>query len=239
MIDQAVLALGLVLFVGAVVQSAIGFGINVVSAPVVFMVRPDLVPGALVLVGFVLPLVQLRRLQMDVAWRPLTWSLVARAVATPVGVWLVAVLASRWLATIMAVTILLTVAASIRSVEVRATPTNSLASGVLSGISGATAAVGGPFTALLFQHEPPQRLRDTLAMSFLFGSAMSLLGLWIGGQMHPQQFVATAVWTPFIALGYAVSGPARRRLDADRLRPAVLGFCVVAAVVVLARAFLA
>ena len=239
-LDHGVLALGLVLFLGAFIQSTIGFGINVVSAPVVFLLRPDLVPGALVLVGFVLPIVQLaRRTPPDVAWRPLSWTLLARLLTTPLGVWLVVTLDQRWVATILGVTILLTVLVSLRSVQIRPTFGNALVSGVLSGISGVTAAVGGPFTALLFQHEPPPRLRDTLAVSFIVGSAMSAAGLALAGQLRGEDLVAVGTWLPFIAVGYLASAPARRRLDAAALRPLVLAFCAVAAVVVIVRAFLA
>lgn len=234
-----ILALGIVLFVGAFVQSSIGFGINVVAAPVVLVVAPDLMPAALVLVGFILPMVQFTRGPLDVAWRPLGWSLLARAVTTPLGVWLVVILDRRWLAVILGLTILLSVLASVRTLAIRASVGNSLVAGALSGISGATAAVGGPFTALLFQNEPAQRIRDTLAVSFLVGSAMSAVGLLVAGEMQLPHLVAALVWVPFIALGYAVSGRARRRLDSGAMRPVVLAFCTVAALVIMVRAFVA
>ena len=55
------LVLGLVLFAGAFVQSSVGFGINVIAGPAVVIFAPDLMPGALVLNGFILPTIQLVR----------------------------------------------------------------------------------------------------------------------------------------------------------------------------------
>lgn len=232
-----VLLLGPVLILGAFVQSTVGFGINVVAAPFVLLVAPDLMPGALVLNGFVLPLLQWRGGLHDIAWQPLRWNLLARLLATPFGVALVLVLDARAIGVVLAVLILATVALSVRRLTLRATRGNALLTGALSGLTGTSAAVGGPFSALLFQHEPPARLRDTLAVSFLLGSLISVAGLLPVGQLTWADVVASIVWIPFVWIGYAVSGPARRRLDAGQLRAAVLIFCVIAALVLLGRAF--
>lgn len=233
-----VLLLAPVLILGAFVQSTVGFGINVVAAPFVLLVAPDLMPGALVLNGFVLPLIQWRGGFRDIAWEPLRWSLIARILATPLGVWLVLVLDARAIGVVLAILILLTVAVSVRRVAVRATRRNAIVSGALSGLTGTSAAVGGPFAALLFQHEPPTRLRDTLAVSFLLGTLISVAGLVPVGELTWADVVACLAWTPFVWVGYALSGPARRRLDAGRLRAAVLVFCVIAALVLIGRALI-
>lgn len=49
-IDGAtVLAPGLAVLAGSVVQSSVGFGLAVVAAPFVIVLAPDLMPGALIL----------------------------------------------------------------------------------------------------------------------------------------------------------------------------------------------
>jgi uncharacterized membrane protein YfcA len=232
------LALGLVLLLGSMVQSSLGFGINVVAGPVVLLAAPELMPGALVIGGLVLPVVQLAREGLDVAWRPLGWSLLARALTTPVGVWLVLVLSPSQIGLVLGVVILLTVALSIWSIDIRPTLRNALVAGALSGISGASAAVGGPFAALLFQHERPHRMRSTLAVSFIAGSALSALGLAQAGQLGGRDLWAALIWTPFMIAGYAASGRIRRRLAESGMRRAVLGFCVVSALVIVVRALL-
>ena len=56
---STLLLLGLVVLVGSLVQSSIGFGIAVVAAPFVVLVAPELMPTALLVLGFTLPLTQL------------------------------------------------------------------------------------------------------------------------------------------------------------------------------------
>ena len=231
-----VLLLGLALFAGAFVQSSIGFGMAVVAAPFLVLFAPELMPGALLVTSFSLPVVQLVHGPRDIAWRPLSWALVARLLVMPLGVAAVALLSVRAISVVTGVLILLTVAASVSALEVRTTPVNSAVAGAIAGFSGTAASIGGPFLALVLQHERPTRLRATLSVFFLAGAAMAVAGLSFAGEFTRAQLVAGLAWIPFMALGYAAAAPARARLDRDRLRRAVLAFCVLASVSVIVRA---
>ncbi len=233
-----VLGLGLAVLTGGVVQSMVGFGMAVVAAPFVVLLAPDLMPVALLVPALALPLLQLAHAERDVAWRPLGWAVGARTLATPVGVAVVALVSPRAIAALVGVLILLTVALSVRTIELRPTPVNAAAAGAVSGVSGTAAAIGGPFLALVLQHERPERVRSTLAVFFLAGSVLGLVGLRAGGQLTAQQVLVGGLWVPFVLLGYAAAAPLRARIDPDRFRRIVLGFCVVASVVVIGRAVL-
>jgi uncharacterized membrane protein YfcA len=175
----------------------------------------------------------------DIAWRPLGWALVARALFTPVGVAVVAWFSPRAIAALVGVLILVTVALSVRTIDLRPTPRNAAVAGAVSGVSGTAAAIGGPFLALVLQHERPERVRSTLAVFFVAGSMLGLGGLFLGGELAREQLAAGAVWVPFALLGYAVSAPLRARIDPEKFRRAVLAFCVLASLTVIARAVLA
>ncbi|MEO5982860.1 MAG: sulfite exporter TauE/SafE family protein [Pedococcus sp.] len=231
-----VLPLGVALFLGAFVQSSIGFGMAVVAAPFLVVLAPELMPGALLVTSFALPLVQLAHGARDIAWRPLGWALVARLVLTPVGVAVVAVLSVQAISVVVGSLILLTVAASVSAMDLRPTPRNAATAGAIAGVAGTAAAIGGPYLALVLQHERPARLRSTLAAFFLVGTLISLAGLTVAGQFTTRQLLTGLVWVPFTVLGYAAAAPARAHLDRERLRRAVLGFCVVAGVSVIVRA---
>jgi uncharacterized protein len=234
-----VAGLGLAVLSGAVVQSTVGFGMAVVAAPVVVLLAPDLMPAALLLPALTLPVLQLSRGERDIAWRPLGWALGARTLFTPAGVAVVAWFSPRAIAALVGVLILVTVALSVRAIDLRATPRNAAVAGAVSGISGTAAAIGGPFLALVLQHERPERVRSTLAVFFIAGSLLGLGGLSLGGELTREQVTAGALWVPFGLLGYAVAAPLRARIDPERFRRWVLGFCVLASVTVIARAALA
>lgn len=230
-------ALGLAPGVGAFVQSSIGFGMAVVAAPAIVLLAPDLMPGALLVTTFALPLWQLLAGPRDVGWRVLGWALAARALLTPVGVVMVATFSPSAITATVGLLILLTVLASVSRLQVRPTTGAAIMAGAVAGVSGTAAAIGGPYLALVLQHESPVRLRSTLAAFFVAGSVLATTGLWTGGQFTARQVLAGALWLPWVALGTWASGPARRYLDAGRLRVAVLAFCAVAGVVLIGRAW--
>lgn len=231
-----VLLLGLSLLLGALVQSAVGFGMAVVAAPFVIVAAPDLMPGALLMTSFMLPVMQLATAERDIAWGTLGWALAARLLLTPLGVVAVALLSPSAIAVGVGLLILLVVTLSVRTIEVRPTTPNAVVAGGISGVTGTAASIGGPFLAMVLQHERPARVRSTLAVFFVAGAVMGLGGLWLAGELTREQGTAGLVWLPFIAVGYAIAGPLRRHLDAGRLRTAVLVFCAVAAVSVIGRA---
>lgn len=238
MIDwPLVLGLGFALFAGAFVQSSIGFGMSIVAAPFVVVFAPELMPCALLVTSFSLPIVQLAHAPIDIAWRSLSWALLGRLLLTPVGVAVVALLSVRAISVIVAVLILLTVATSLTTIRIRNTSVNAGAAGALAGVSGTATSIGGPFLALVLQHEKPERLRSTLAAFFLAGSLVSAAGLAVAGEFTRHQLVSGLAWIPFLLLGYAAAAPLRARLDTERLRRAVLAFCVVAGVSIIGRAF--
>jgi len=223
-----VLLLGAALFAGAFVQSSIGFGMAVVAAPFVVVAAPELMPGSLLVTSFALPVVQLTHGARDIAWLPLGWALGARALLTPIGVLLVAQLSVRAISVVVGVLILVTVAASVSRLDVRATRPNAAMAGAVAGVSGTAASIGGPFLALVLQHERPERLRATMSAFFLVGTVMAIGGLTLAGQFTRHQLLSGLVWLPFLGLGYAAAAPARARLDRELLRRVVLVFCAVA-----------
>jgi uncharacterized membrane protein YfcA len=231
-----VLLLGGALLAGAFVQSSIGFGMAVVAAPFIIVVAPDLMPGALLVTSFSLPVVQLAHGARDIAWRPLSWALGARLLLMPLGVAAVALLSVRAISVVVGVLILVTVAASLSTLDLRPTPRNAAGAGAIAGFSGTAASIGGPFLALVLQHERPARLRATLALFFLVGALMAVGGLLVVGEFTRDQLWAGLAWVPFMAAGYAVAAPLRARLDQERLRRLVLAFCIVAGVSVIVRA---
>lgn len=237
MTDWAVVVpLGLALFAGAFVQSSIGFGMALVAAPFVVAFAPELMPGALLVTSFSLPVVQLAHGPADIAWRPLGFALGGRALLTPVGVAVVALMSVQAISVLVGLLVLLSVAASVWAVDVRPSDRNTALAGALAGISGTAASIGGPFLALVLQHERPTRVRATLSAFFLAGTALAVVGLVAAGEFTGEQLRAGLTWLPFIALGYAAAGPLRERLDRGRLRVAMLAFCTLAGTSVVVRA---
>lgn len=233
-----ILALGVAIAAGAFVQSSIGFGMAVVSAPFVIAVTPELMPGALLITSTALPILQLAQGPRDVDLRNLGWALGARFLTTPIGVAVVALFSVRAISMLVGILILLTVAVAASSLRVACRPRNAAAAGAIAGVSGTAASIGGPFFALVLAGERPERVRATLSVFFLAGSGSAIAALAGAHQFDAGQFVAGVAWLPYVGIGYAAAVPLRRHLDAELLRRAVFGFSAVAGVSVILRALL-
>lgn len=219
-VDPVILGLGLVVAVGAFVQSSIGFGIAVVSAPFVVVLRPDLMPTSMLVCAFVLPVLQLASGPREILWRPLGWAVGARLAVTPLGVWLVASTSTDAIALAVGILILVTVIASVVAVDIRLTRGSDGGRRDQRGL-GTAASIGGPFFALVLRHEPPDRLRATLAVFFIAGSTMAIGGLATAGAATWDQLLAGATWIPFVV--WDTSWP--DRCDVGCRRPQCVGAC--------------
>jgi uncharacterized membrane protein YfcA len=234
--DGAVLAvLALAIVAGALVQGMLGLGLGLVAAPVVTLVDASLMPEVMLWLAAVLPLLTLAKEWRHADVRGLSWSLAGRVPGTFAGVAVVALASDRVLGIAVGSMVLCAVALSVHEVRVRVTPATLLGAGCLSGVAGTATSIGGPPLALLYQHHPGPVVRATLAVYFCVGALLSLGGLAVVGEVRARELLVALALVPCLAVGFALSGPLRRRVDAGRTRTAILAVCAASALVLVAR----
>jgi uncharacterized protein len=221
--------------IGSTVQAVVGLGIGLIAAPVITLVEPDLMPGVLISLAFVLPCVTLVHDHDDIDWSGLNWSLPARLVGTAVGVWVVATFTAGQLGAFIGVIVLLAVAVTWQAVTVPINHGTLGAAGFVGGVTGTATSIGGPPFALLYQHRPPPQIRSTMAVYFLVGALISLVGLAISGDLELHQVAVAGLLLPAVGLGVLLGVPLRRALPAHRVRPAVLAVSAASALVLVVR----
>jgi uncharacterized membrane protein YfcA len=229
---------GTVVLVGALIQGAVGFGMNLIAAPLLTLADPRLVPVPLLLIASSHAVLAIAREWRSVDWRGVGWAMLGRVPGTALGVVAVATLAQRPFAAIVGVSVLACAVLSVTSWRPAPAAGPLMIAGVASGTFGTAASIGGPPLALLYQHSSGRQIRATLAACFAIGSVISLGGLALGGQVESEQLVYGGVLLPFLLAGFALSGPARRILDGGRIRIAVVGIAMLSAIVLLVRSVL-
>jgi len=238
-VDGGVVGLvALALVLGATIQGLVGLGLNLVSAPVVTMLDPSLMPELLLVLAALLPFFTLARERDDIDWAGLGWVLSARVPGTVLGVLLLATFSDRALAITVAVMVLLAVLLTVRSVEVPVRPATLSAAGLLSGLAGTTTSIGGPPVAILYQHRPPEQVRATLAVLFTVGAAMSLVGIWVSGHLDADVLPLALLLTPCLFVGAWLGNRLQGVFPENRMRYAVLAVCAASAMVLLVRSVL-
>lgn len=234
------LAVGLAsLFFGALVQGSLGFGMGLVSIPVLGLMVPERLPQAVVLSVLPLTVFMLWHERDAVRPRLVTWLLVGRVLGVVPAVLVLLVVPERALQVLFAVTTLAAVglmAADRISVEVNRR--SQLVAGTLAGFIGTAAGLGGPPVALLYANQSGRTLRATLALMMLVGNLASLAGYWVGGRLTPVDLTLGGLFLVPTLLGLGVGMVVRRHLHGPRLRWAVLTVVAASALVLLVSAVL-
>ena len=238
-VDGGVVALvALLLILGATIQAMVGLGLGLVAAPTITILDPGLMPELLLVLAASLPLLTLIDSHDEIDWRGLAWVLPARVPGTALGVLFLAQFSEQYIGVAVALMVLLAVALSLTPLAVPVRPATLATAGFISGAAGTATTIGGPPVALLYQHRPPDQIRNTLAVMFTVGAAMSLVGLWLGGTFEIRVFLLALLLTPCLALGASAGGRLRGVMPEHQIRYGVLAVCAASALVLLLRSLL-
>jgi hypothetical protein len=216
----------------------VGFGGNLLAVPVVALLVPAALPGAMVVPSFPLVLAMAVTERAHVDWRGNRYLLLGRIPGTALGVAVVALVSSDVLAILIGAVVLVAVLLSVLAARLHpgVNPRSATGVGVAVGVMGTAAAIEGPPLALLYQHDPPPVIRSTLATQFTIGTFITLVALTAGGQLHCWQVLLGLSLMPSYGVGLLLGLPLRPPLRSRDLRPAVLAIAALAGVVAIVRA---
>lgn len=230
-----VVVAGLAALAGAAVQGSVGLGLGLLAAPIFALLEPSLVPGTILLITSVLPLLTSLRELRDVDWSGLGFALLGRAPGTALGVAVVATQPPELVAVVVAVVVLGACLLSVTSWHARPTSGALVVAGAVGGVSGTATSIGGPPVALLYQRSPGPVLRSTMSVYFLIGNSTSLLALTIAGKVEGRDVLRAGALLPFVVAGFLLSGPLRRHVEGRHLRATVLVLSSASALLLLGR----
>jgi uncharacterized protein len=226
---------GLVLATGACIQGGVGFGMNLLAAPVLAIIDPRLVPAPLLVAAVTLTLLVAHRERRSVDLPGVGWALTGRVPGTVAGALLIANLDRRSVVVAVGISVLVACVLTATRLPLRPRPATLLTAGVVSGFSGTISSVGGPPMAVVYAHEPGPVVRGTLAVIFVVGGIISVASLAVVGRVGRYEVLASLALQPPLLAGYALSPRLARHLDAGRTRAAVVAVAAVGAASVLLR----
>lgn len=226
----------LALAAGSCLQCSLGFGLGMLCAPLLALLDPDLVPGPLLLIAVALTSVLTFAGRRSLEFRELGWAMVGRVPGTVLGVAILLVLPTRGLQAFFGATVLVAVVLSCVGVRPVISRPTLIGAGAVSGVMGTAVSTGAAPVAWLMQSRHGAQLRTNLSTFFFVGTALSVTGLAVTGQIGATELRTAALLLPGIAVGAVASRWAVRVLDPRRTRVAVLVISGLASVALLARA---
>ncbi|MEM6187205.1 sulfite exporter TauE/SafE family protein [Shewanella vaxholmensis] len=232
LIDPQTLALAsLVVFLGALTQSLIGFGLAVVASPLLYIVDPDLVPGPVIAMGFTIALLTLFRERGHLEFNGLQYALLGRVPGGFIGASLLLFAPQPILGLSIAAIVAVAVILSLYKFSLPVNKKTLFGAGVVSGIFGNIAAIGGPPMAILLAGKDASQFRAALSAFFIFSSMIALIILAITGLLELKHLWLSLMLLPSVILGYLVAGRLVGRVDKDKTKMATLVLCSISALV--------
>ena len=231
-------AASLVIVCGAIIQSSIGMGFGLTVAPVLAVLDQDLVPGPILVMGFLTAgagaLREWRHINSGEVGTALAGRLVGAAIATG----LITLLPDRsTFSLVFGLTILAMLLLAIAGWRMPFSMANLAAMGWVSGLTGTITGVGAPPLAMVYQDRAALAARPTLNAFFSIGCLLSLILLALAGWAGPDDVVVALAFLPAMALGLNLARIARPYVD-HRFRLAMWSLSGVAALILIGRAVL-
>ncbi|BFL82177.1 sulfite exporter TauE/SafE family protein [Shewanella baltica] len=232
LIDPQTLALAsLVVFLGALTQSLIGFGLAVVASPLLYIVDPQLVPAPVIAMGFSIALLTLVRERGHLEFNGLQYALIGRVPGGFIGASLLLFAPQPILGLSIAAIVAVAVILSLYKFSLPVNKKTLFGAGVVSGIFGNIAAIGGPPMAILLSGKDASQFRAALSAFFIFSSTIAMVILAITGLLELKHLWLSLMLLPSVLLGYLVAGRLVGSVDKDKTKMATLVLCSISALV--------
>ena len=237
-ISPTELAIALVVTVlGAIVQGTIGVGFGILSVPILSLVNPILAPVPQLLLAMPLAVSMTWRERSHIDGKGVGWLLAGRVPGAILGLWILGLAAQRSIDIGIAISVIIAVLILGTGISVRRNPTTEFGTGIVAGVMGMVASMGGPPAALLFKDSHGAMVRASLALFFSGGLTVTVIFRAATGRITGDDLLLALLMLPALVTGYVISSRLRHRFDGHAIRPAILSVSMLAAIGLLVRAF--
>ncbi len=148
-----------IIALGALVQTAIGFGLGLIAVPFLILIDPQMVPAPIVMIAFVQLSISAWAHRQEILWPKLWMAVIGRLPGTILAVWMMSMTGIEGIKIFIACAVLAAVVISLLNINAQPNRKNHLIAGFFSGLFGTSTSIGGPPIALLYQHQPADTVR--------------------------------------------------------------------------------
>ncbi|MFB9254214.1 sulfite exporter TauE/SafE family protein [Vibrio agarivorans] len=216
------------IFIGAFIQTATGFGMAIVASPLLLYISPDYIPGPIIIVGLFIASINTFKYRTQISLNGLKKSTIGLLPGSCVGAAILYFIDVAQLSVLLGSTVLIAVGASLLPFKVDVTPRRLMLAGFFSGFLGTSSGIGGPPMALLLQHQNVNQIRANLAGFFLMSSSLSLMIQIPIGYMSIKHVLLALPLIPAGYAGHKLAIAVLPRISQKLVRNLSLALCVVA-----------
>lgn len=219
----------------SIVQTSTGMGFAMIAAPLLALISLEFVPGPMLFVNLFLSLFMLGDGRSHVVRREIIILCPAILIGTLLGVAILSRIPSSTLGVLFACLILLAVAITLVAKAQPLTGRNLTLCGIAVGTMGSTSGIPGAPLVVLYQNEPIEKTRPTMALIFTFSYITSLIALTYGGAFNTRLAMDGLALLPGLVLGFGIGKWARQYLTQAVGRLLMLSIASAGAFLLLAK----
>lgn len=223
------------ILLGSIVQTTAGMGFAMVSVPMLALISLDFVPGPTIFVNLFLTALMLGDGKSAVVRQEMTILLPAILVGTVLGAVVLAYVPVEIVGVFFALLVLFSVVVTFIVKVQCLTASGLIIGGIAAGLMGTASGIHGPPQAVIYQHEPIQKIRATLALVFLIAYTLPLLALAFSGEFNIALAVTGLLLLPGLLLGFQLGKRARQQVSQSRARMTTLSIASASAVILLVK----
>jgi uncharacterized membrane protein YfcA len=232
----AIIAGSVAVFAGSTIQGVVGYGVSMLSAPILAIVAPRSMPAAIVLVALPMCVLGLWRERHHLDRGALPWLLLGVVPGTIVGLAIVAAVDDEHLLVlVIGIITVVGVAFSMTRIQITVTRGSAFTASVVGNLFGTAGGTSGAPLALLFQNERGPATRATVSMFFAASAFTSIIGYVPTGVLRVDQVEYAVTLLPAMLGGLLCSGPLRAYVDTRSFRRYVLAVTAVAGAAAIVR----
>ncbi len=224
----------LIIFLGAYIQTALGFGLAIVAAPILFLLDPLYVPAPITMSALTLSLVMALSHWKSISFSGLKFAILGRIPGTICGGMLLVWISVEQLALWVGISVIVAVILSLSNLKLKPSTGSLFSAGFLSGFMGTSTSIGGPPMALLLQHEKSEYIRANMSAFFCASCLMSLVMLLVIGKLYQSHIFLFLPFIPATLIGYWLAMKTVRKISHNSLRYSSLTLCMLAGLMTVA-----
>ena len=231
MID--ILIVNLILFAGAFVQGIIGYGLGILSVPLVFLVMPVMIPAPMIFNSIFLCLIIAHHNRNYIESAILKWPIGGALIGTATAATVLVSVEERTFALLFSSMLLILISLSFLKRKMPINPVSGVIVGFFSAMSGTITAIGGPPIALLWQNLKPQTIRANMSVFFIASSIIALTALFMIGKFGWTEIKLSLFTLPGVFVGFYSSKLIANHIPAHLIRYGILLMSTISSLILI------
>ena len=223
----------LVIFAASLLQAVAGFGFAMIAIPCMALIDISLVPGVSLVTGLIISVVMYFDERDEVDWREIRILVPVVIIGTVIGAGLALMLPLHLAGMVFSSAILIAIVATIFTPPVALNGWTLGAGGMAAGIMGTVSGLHGPPMAIVYQHQPPAKIRATIAAIFIFANIFSITALFAVAKISLTIVTIALGFLPGLGLGLMLARRLRHLVSRKLARAMVLTLASLSAFLLL------